>query len=444
MGKLLLIAAVLVGQTQPAVRRTTPASNDPGMVVRQAGPVVTTGQDGGSLPVSVTATPDYGLTAFGNARTAEPFTLYDSNFLYGVDAEEWGTRQTVDSGIHHLPNESAVLLVANADGGVAALRTHSQFRYQSGKGARILMTGAFPGGTDAGQVYRLGYFDDNDGLGWKYSASGLQFFVRTSTDGGVSETLYQVDAGPGWVPANGSIYETTFQWLGVGEVRAYLNGNYVVDIRHANTLPQVYMKTATLPLTYEAVAGSRSANMKAICTSVQSEGGAAPPGHTFSDRNASDLTIAGNAVNKPAISIRVGGTFNGQRSRIQAFPTLVWCSSESKRIRVDLILNPNTLPGATFATAATGSGVESDVSATGFDGGVSVGSFGVASNTLLVYDTTQIFGVLRRNLGVAAYSTPITDGGFDRDGTDTLTIAVTNTQTGNASVVCGVDWVEIR
>jgi hypothetical protein len=393
--------------------------------------------------VSVTSTPDYGKTAFGNARTAEPYTLYDSNFLYGVDSEEWGTKQTLDSGIHHLPNESAMLLVANPDGGVAALRTHGQFRYQSGKGARVLMTGAFPGGTDAGQVYRLGYFDDSDGLGWKYSAAGLQYFVRTSTDGGVSETLYTVDAGAGWNPANGSIYETTFQWLGVGEVRAYLNGNYVVDIRHANALPWVYMKTATLPLTYEATAGSREASLKAICTSVQSEGGSLPPGVTFSARRLTDLTVSGSTSNVPVIAIRVAALRNALTSRIQAWPQRVWCSADSKRIRVDLVYNPNAMAGATFSRVDD-RGMEVDVAATSYDGGTAVGSFGVASNTSAEYDTGHIFGVLRRRMELHAYQTPANDGGFDRDTRDTLLVTATNPGAGNAAVVCGVDWVEIR
>jgi hypothetical protein len=305
------------------------------------------------------------------------------------------------------------------------------------------MTGAFPGGTDAGQVYRLGYFDDSDGLGWKYSAAGLQYFVRTSTDGGVSETLYTVDAGAGWNPANGSIYETTFQWLGVGEVRAYLNGNYVVDIRHANALPWVYMKTATLPLTYEATAGSREASLKAICTSVQSEGGSLPPGVTFSARRLTDLTVSGSTSNVPVIAIRVAALRNALTSRIQAWPQRVWCSADSKRIRVDLVYNPNAMAGATFSRVDD-RGMEVDVAATSYDGGTAVGSFGVASNTSAEYDTGHIFGVLRRRMELHAYQTPANDGGFDRDTRDTLLVTATNPGAGNAAVVCGVDWVEIR
>lgn len=391
------------------------------------------------LPLTVEAG-GYGSSAFGQLRTAPPYTLADI-INTSLDTEVWGT-STADGGtVTSLPYESALLLSAPGSSAYAKLRTHDAFRYQAGKGQRVLQTVAGLGVIDGGQVYRWGYYDDNDGLGWQYDENGLRVFVRSSTDGGVTNTFYAVDAGA-WNPALGQIWEQSFQWLGVGEARFFLNGALVVDIKHPNTLGTVYMRTAQLPLSYEAWTGEGPATLKAICASVQSEGGSTPPTRTFSARRPATLTVA-KSVTMHMGSLRPSATFSGHANRTRLWPTYIECATDTRRIRVDLVLNPTALDGAVFTAVNSTSAAEYVLDAGVATGGIPVGSFTAAPGVPNRLDLSSRFGELTRSLRLHAFA-PGLDAGYDSNA-DTLSVNVTNIDSvTDTEANCFFSWQELR
>lgn len=432
-----LLVGLLLAQA-PAIRRISPGATDPGLVTR---PVESGRQslarDGGIA--WVTEPTDYATSSFGQQRAVAPYRLADIINLYWVDTDVWGQR--TDGGtVAHLPNESAILLTGNAGGGRTELRTHDQFRYQAGVGARIYQTVA-AGPVDAGQVYLWGYYDDNDGIYWRYDGSGLRLGIRTSTDGGVTDTLHAVSNG--YNVENASIYELAFQWLGVGRVRAWTNGQPAVTVENAAVRPQVYMKTADLPLSYEARGSTNAASLKLICASVQSEGGSSPPKPTFAQRRTASLSVAGGAANVPIISVRASRFFQGQASRASLWPTNAWCFSNSQRIRVDVVYNPAVLTSAAFAQSFPESASDFDTAATGYDGGVFVAGFGVPAANAGSRDLVQAFGELNRHVRRHAFAGGVDAGALSSE-LDTVTIAITNPDNQVTLVNCGLEWGEVR
>lgn len=392
-------------------------------------------------PVHVTELPDYQLSAFGALRTAEPYRLADIVNIYNLDSDTWATR-TDGGSVTHLPNEAALQVVGLAGGGRTELRTHDQYRYQAGVGQRVLQT-VVAGPVDAGQVYQWGLYDDGDGLFYRYSISGLFFGVRSSVDGGVPvDTLYSV-AGSRNVE-NGNIFEMAFQWLGLGAARGWVNGKPAVTVPHAGLLKSVYMKTADLPLSYEARAGAGPATLKVICATVQAEGGSKPPELTFNRRRASSFTLNSNTANVPAIAIRPAYLFQGSANRAQVWPHKVWCFTETQRIRVDAVLNPATLTGAAFTANDSSSSVEYDTTATAYTGGIQVGGVGVsAGSSDPILELSDGFGELTRKLRRRAFTTASGTTALTSD-LDTLVVAVTNPTNQNTVVTCGVQWGEVR
>jgi hypothetical protein len=382
---------------------------------------------------------DYNGTLFGRQRVAVSYNLTDVINTYGFDPEVWGSRG--DGGITSLTNEAALLLTAPSDGGFITIETHNKYRYQAGHAQLILQTATIPTVLDVGVqgLYRFGYYDDGDGLFWQTDTRtasptyGLGFVRRTSTDGGVTDNWTAVSSSL-TTPVNlinGNIFETRFAWLGIHEADGYINGVKRFMENFDGRLPVVYMKTAFLPLRAE-VAGV-GAQLKYICSSVQSEGGQEPPGIGFSVVRPTAKSITSGAGILPVIAVRPATTFGGQPSRVQSFPTSVTCAADNATTRVYAVLNPTTLTGASWAAVDPNSAMQVDVAATAYVGGTVVDIMGGSSSAPTEKNLSHVFNELGRRLKVRAFGAS----------QDVLLIAV-DTLTGTASSSCSVSWNEVR
>lgn len=389
--------------------------------------------DGGTAwHVQGESTPSaYFGTLFGHSRVATPYTLGDVINTYGLDAETWGT----DGGGSwtQLPFESAIRL--EGDGGSVYLETHRKYRYQAARQQTILQTAMLESSRSAG-VLRWGNFCTHDGLFWQWGADGgaLEVCRRTSaerTDGGFTDYCASVDAGSGYAPQNGNIYEIRFAWLGVHETDWYLNGRLLLSQNYDGKLTNVYMSTGTLPLRAEA---HGSAKMKYVCSNVTSEGGQQPPSPGFSYSRAATKIVAPGAGILPIVALRPQAiaTFSGEgvHSHIELVPSSISCqSTNATKTRIYSYLNP-TLTGATWAVVPTSSAAEVDIAATATSGGIQVCTFGADEGT---HELHHVFGVNQRALRVRALGQPA----------DVLVVAA-DSITGNQDVTCAIEWQEIR
>ena len=335
------------------------------------------------------------LDAFGRLRVSEPFTLFDSQNRYAKDPQ-FDEALTGSGTSTFLPNESSVRLQVTAASGDKVVRQSKQvFPYQPGKSLLVLATFTMAAGEQNLQQ-RVGYFNSDNGVFFQQKDDVLSFVIRTYTSGTASDarTITQSNWNTDKLDGTGSsgitldetktqILFIDFEWLGVGSVRCgfVINGEFIVAhvFQNANTLTEVYMQTAILPMRYEieatgALTGTKS--MKQICSSVMSEGGYEQTSQLTWVRETTETTGITTSF-YPLVSIRLKSTNLGAVVIPNGFNFMP--TSASDFFEVALIKNA-TLTGASFASVSTN--VEGDTAATAMTGGTIVRSDFTSSGVL--------------------------------------------------------------
>ena len=359
-------------------------------------------------------------SAFGETRIAEPYQIGNLINKYEIDSNEYGTSVAGSGTVTHIAASSAIrLYVPGTSGAYAKLRTHNYYRYQAGRGMFVRLTVWNTDSGQSNQVRRWGYFDDNDGLFWELSGTTLRVVRRSSTGGSpidypVAQSSWNLDKLDGTGPSGitldvtkGNIYETQYQWLGVGVVNWYVNGTLIHQMMHPNTIVGPYMRTAVLPLSWEIIntGASTTSSFHAICGSIQIEGGADQPDYTFGMFNSTDKNVT--PIEIPLLSIRPKLLYNSIENRMAIVPIAASIATDGKRASYRLVLD-GTLTGASFTSASTQSGVEYDETATALTGGLTLVR-GLLPNSIdsRDLDLTTFFNNIARHLRRLAYGTDV-------------------------------------
>jgi hypothetical protein len=370
-GSLTVDGTVNIG-TMPEVE----IKNDAGNPIPISGNVNATLTGTSAVTLGAAAT-----DAFGRLRVSNPYTLFDGGLRYFDNTYKW---DQVDSGSvssSFLPNESSILM--NATGAGSAIRQTKQvFSYQPGKSLLVLLTFVMNTPT-AGVTQRAGYFGAENGVYFEVAGTTKNLVIRKSTSGSVDDTtekfpqsLWNGDKLDG-TGASGitldvtkaQIFWTDIEWLGVGTVRCgfVVNGQFIVchSFHHANILNKVYMTSATLPLRYELISTGPAAAMRAICSTVISEGGYANRSQSRAIGTALTGKDLSNTAYRPLVCLRMKSTALDSIVVPTAFDVY---GLQQAAFVYRIILNP-TLTNADWTSAGTDSTVEYDISATALSGG---------------------------------------------------------------------------
>jgi len=327
--------------------------------------------------------------AFGRMRISPPFTLFDGSLRFFDNEYKWNQKDIGIGTSTYISNESSVNMQVYGNGDASIRQSKQVFSYQPGKSLLVMTTFVMNTPT-VGLRQRVGYFGSQNGIYFEVDGTTVNLVIRKSTSGSVDDTTEKIPQGS-W---NGDrlnglggqnnisnvtldvtktqIFWTDIEWLGVGSVRCgfVINGQFIVChiFHHANFLNKAYMTTACLPVRYEITSTSMAGTMKAICSTVISEGGygnrsqTRAIGTSLKGKNLSDTdyrTLVCLRLKSANIdSIVFPTTFDVYGLQLAAF---------SYRI----ILNP-TLTGASWTSAGTNSTVEYDITATALSGGTVV------------------------------------------------------------------------
>jgi hypothetical protein len=118
--------------------------------------------------------------AFGRLRVSDPYTIFSNQNQYDIGSDLWDDTLTGSGTVSHLPNESSVRLQVSTNNGDKVVRqTRRYFRYQPGKSHNIILTCVLDPKTNV--RYRLGYFDNNDGIFFENNSGTMGVVIRTST-----------------------------------------------------------------------------------------------------------------------------------------------------------------------------------------------------------------------------------------------------------------------
>lgn len=407
--------------------------------------------------------------AFQRLRTSQPFTLFDSNQIWGKMPLTYDEKVVGHGGATSVANtsDSYVSMTVSQIGDRVVRQSHEYLDYQSGKSRLVLMSGvldvhgAIQG---SGITARIGSFDDaadktvdsgGNGHFFQLQNGVCSVVERSSTVGAggttidtvIPQTQWNVDTMLGTGPSkisitnwrNNFVFVIDLEWLGVGTVRMGVvleDTIFYVHYFEHNALQKPYMKMAKLPVRYEisksapATLANSVGEMRQICTTVISEGGYTPYGRTFSFANGS-VARSINTTEVPILSMRLKTTNNRQTFKIKAISFLTQTTNDQLWYRV--VLNPASLTGAAFVSAETNSAVEIDTSAT---------AFGAPQTTMASgYVSTQSTSTFINNVEDTATQP---GGNADMAGVpDIISIVGKNLGSGPITFYVTVTWVEL-
>ena len=352
------------------------ASGEPLLRVNNVGGV--SYNDAGNISASI--------DAFGRMRVSNPFTLFDGNLRYRDDALRWDQVDTGEGLSVFQPNESTMLMTVSGNSDSAVRQTKQVFSYQPGKSLLTLITFVMNTPT-VGLRQRAGYFGAQNGVYFEVDGVNINLVIRKYTGGTVDDTSEKIPrsqwngdkmdgqggqsniSGVTLDIAKAQIFWCDVEWLGVGSVRCgfVINGQFIVChiFHHANILDKVYMTTAALPVRYELTSTGAAGTMRAICSTVISEGG-------YSNRSQSraiGTSLTGKnlttTVYRPLVCIRLK---SANIDSIVVPTKFDLYGLQLAAFGYQVILNP-TLTDASWTSAGDNSSVEYDLSATALTGG---------------------------------------------------------------------------
>lgn len=407
-------------------------------------------------PVSSGNPSGMAVDAFGRARTAQPFTLFDSSHRF-ADNGLWATSNSSGTTITFNQNAGLIELALPTTANAEIIReTTKVFSYQPGKSLQSMSTFVLnPAQTNLRQ--RVGYFGANNGIYLELDGSSLYFVERNSVDGTLTETRvaqadWNVDTLLGNVVSSpthitlditkAQILFIDIEWLGLGTVRC----GFVIDGRlvhchsfhHANFIANTYMTTASLPLRYEIKnhngATGNSSLMKQICSTVISEGGYELYGTQqavdIPIQSPVDLPTAGTYY--PIISLRLKTSPN----RLDAIAILTAISLMAITNNANYnwrLVASGTTTGGTWVSAADNSSVEYNITGTSFSGGRILAS-GFTSGSVQGQQTIDI-------LKEALFKFQLERNGLSNTPYEITLIAAASLN--GADIFASLDWEEI-
>jgi hypothetical protein len=313
--------------------------------------------------------------------------LFGGALRYRDDRFKWDQVDTGNGVSTFLPNESSVIMTVSGNGDSAIRQSKQVFSYQPGKSLLTMATFVMNTPT-AGLRQRVGYFGERNGVYFEIDGTDINLVIRKYTSGSVDDTTEKInrstwngdkmDGQGGQSNISGVTLDLTkvqifwcdVEWLGAGSVRCgfVINGQFIVChiFHHANIFDKVYMTTASLPVRYELSSTGAAGTMRAICSTVISEGG-------YSNRSQSraiGTSLTGKNLSqteyRPLVCIRMKST-NIDSVVVPAKFDLYGVQLAAFGYRV--ILNP-TLTDASWTSAGDNSSVEYDLSATALSGGI--------------------------------------------------------------------------
>ena len=211
----------------------------------------------------------------GRLKVSVHQNVYEADFEYGSQPLRWEALTNGAGTVTQVPNQGGVRMrVTNAAGDVSLRQSRPYHRYQPGK-TMFMATACQLGAATAGNVQRVGFFDDSNGAFFEQGVAtpnnpfGMYCVVRTDVGGAVSETRTGLDSWNGDLQNIRQLDFTRIQmfwleyaWYGAGVTRFgfWVNGepviahqigwgNYITATGVGNQAP--WARTGNLPVRYE-------------------------------------------------------------------------------------------------------------------------------------------------------------------------------------------------
>lgn len=407
--------------------------------------------------------------AFGRLRVSQPAYLFDSQFTYQIDADQWDAVANLSSGgvsgtggtvAHSATERWVTLTTGTAAANIQIIQSHYNPPYTPGRSHLALITFLFGSALAPSAVTRrVGLLDCVGsgslaspvpyGIYLEQTAAVVNLVLASGTTLGtetVAQAAWNIDKMNGTGPSRKTvdwsktqILVISYQALYVGRVVIGLDIDGVIypvhQFLHANLSTYPYIQEASLPVHYSirTSGASSAATMRAICATVMNEGGQNlldMAGRTFSVNGLATAVSCGSGAVVPIISIANQATLNSIAQNSIVIPTAITAfSTSAKDTIIQVWLNP-TLTGATYGKTIANSSVSGDTAATAMTGGTLISSLYAPAGREILFNS-QVLSKL-----IMSYSDIIARG-------DVLTVSGTGLG-GTASCYAAINWKEIR
>jgi len=384
------------------------------------------------------------LDAFGRLRTSGTGQRFDAEFIYDKQPTLFDEVVVGAGTVIHNPLSRDLSLKVNSTttGDAASIIQHWHNPYTAGNSQLIDMTGTLNASNITGAT--------------------TEIFLKSGIDS--SEDIYlQNDWNINTVPSvdwsKSQIFQMDFQSLKVGTIKFNIlrNGKGVTvhEINNDNRKVGGYWQYPALPLQWRIyntatetiteigyfddtngigfrtrVPKDLTAEIRAICCTVKSEGGAdledLPGLQRSVDMGVTPKTVSTTLV--PILSIRVKSLFNTLDNKGLYVPQSFGIQTDNPILY--RVIVGGVLTGAVWTDVGVTSGIEKDLSATTITGGTEIVSDYISSGMNTDSSEKGLLGKEVLSKGYVA--------------SDILTIAAIRTSTLNASVLASINWKEIR
>jgi hypothetical protein len=214
----------------------------------------------------------------GRLKVSIHQNVYEADFEYGPQPLRWEQVTSGAGQVQAISSSGGVRMrVGNAAGDIALRQSRPYHRYQPGK-TMFMATGCQLGVATVGQIQRVGFFDDANGVFFEQSVAtptnpyGMYVVVRSDAGGTVTETRIGLDS---WNGDRTNISQLNFNriqmfwieyaWYGAGATRFgfWVNGEPFIahqigwgNYYNNNIIPPAdqtapWGRTGNLPVRYE-------------------------------------------------------------------------------------------------------------------------------------------------------------------------------------------------
>jgi hypothetical protein len=319
------------------------------------------------------------LDAFCRLRVSTPTTLFDSKTLHNKASLFWSQLANGTGAAVNFTGEfrdASVTLSAVNVGEYAIRQTTQRFNYQPGKSQLALFTGTLK--PEDHCIKRYGLFQSltsapytpNVGLYFEtLTTSPTSIAVVQANEGFLVPSLsatrddWNIDKLDGSGPSKkilqlsaANIFLIDYEWLGVGRVRfgTVIDGQvcYCHQFNNAGNVQGAYIRTPNLPVRAELrQIATGTSELKMICSSVMSEGGADFTGVTRAVSTGAAITIAAN-VRQAVLGVRLQYNKLDSVNEVLNISGLVLASNSgnasSACFKYELIVNPTLAAEGTW------------------------------------------------------------------------------------------------
>lgn len=394
--------------------------------------------------------------AYGKLQVSQQFIDAEYTHQHYFDTDRMSASIVGTGAVSHIPLSGGLLLSVGTDNGaLSEVVSHQYHPFRKGQSKLVEFTVAVGDAGKANVKRKWGYGDDNDGLYFCQVGTTFNVQQKSSVSGTVVSTYIpqsewngdRLDGTNSVFNKSGILLDLTkviLYWIDIqypgGTVRfgCDIEGERILchSFHHFGIITAPYMRTATLPIYFEAVnegASASTSEMRVWSTVVKTEGAPDTISHKNFAYRATTYNLNSSST-VPIFSIRSKQYINSIVNHKSSYPRSLSILSVSAPAVIEIIKNPTTLTTPTWAmTDGIKSGLEFDEAATVIAGGDKIFSTIIDTIGVQYIDLKDIFN--SRDDAVRRH--------FNDANSEMYTITATRISGGASDLVITLNWDDV-